>query len=188
MTKSSQLTKGFFITGTDTGVGKTIVTACLLRILQDKGVRVGVMKPIETGVNFSGLESDAEFLIRSGGLHDSVTDVAPYRLKTPAAPLIAGQMEKVTIKLEEIQQAYVRLTQKYETILVEGVGGLLVPVNSDFSVADLVKRLDLPLIVVIRPILGTINHTLLTLESARSKGLNIQGIVVNSCEEEDGGE
>tara|TARA_B100000686_G_scaffold272172_1_gene289179 strand:+ start:1989 stop:2714 length:726 start_codon:yes stop_codon:yes gene_type:complete len=188
MANSSQLPKGFFITGTDTGVGKTVVTVCLLHHFKNLGIQAGAMKPVETGVIINGKESDSEFLIRVGNLDDSIEDVSPYRLRAPAAPLIAGQMENISIDTRRIQKSFKVLEQKHQTVLVEGIGGLLVPINEDYLVADLARDLALPLIVVSRPVLGTINHTLMTLESAKKQGVNVKGIVINHCSEDDGGE
>ena len=184
MINADQKPKGFFITGTDTGVGKTVATACLLHLLKKHGIRVGVMKPFETGVFFGRKESDAEFLIRTGGLDDSMEDVAPIRLKTPAAPLIAARIEDASIDLEKIRQSYDRLMLKHETVLIEGVGGLLVPIKENYSSVDLVVELGVPLILVAHPFLGTINHTLLTLEVAHNKGLDVCGIIINSPRED----
>ena len=180
--------KGFFITGTDTGVGKTIVTAALLSLLRKSDVDAGVMKPVETGVdprNGHIGESDAEFLMQTGGIKDAMEDVSPYRFKLAAAPYLAAQSEGRRIDKETILKSFQSLTQKYRVILVEGVGGILAPVTPDYLVIDLALDMGLPLIVVSRPGLGTINHTLLALQAARSKGLKVTGVIFNHLHSEE---
>ena len=187
MTKSPYAThpSGFFITGTDTGIGKTIVTACLLNLFNRNVVRAGAMKPVETGI--SGAFSDAKFLIQAGSLDERPEDISPYRLKTPAAPQVASIMEKTSIEISNILMRFDRLCQKHETLLVEGVGGLLVPIAKNYFVADLAQEMKLPLIIVTRPDLGTINHTLMTLECANKRGLKIHGIIINEARKTDEG-
>lgn len=173
---------GYFITGTDTGVGKTTVTACLAALLRKNGTDVGVMKPLETGVDLSrqGI-SDAEFLMWVSGVNDPLPDVSPYRFKTAAAPYPASQIEGRVIDPEIILKSFRQLATRHDLMLVEGIGGLLVPITRDYLVADLVADLQLPLIVVSRFALGTLNHTLLTLHAAKTRGLEICGIIFNHC-------
>ena len=170
--------KGFFITGTDTGVGKTVVTAGLLSLFRKYRLDVGVMKPIETGVTRETL-SDAEFLIKTAGTDDSLADVSPVRFKTPASPLQASRIEKRPIDIKLIRQKFQHLADKHEYMLVEGVGGILAPITEKYLVIDLIRELRLPLIVVCRHALGTINHTLLTLKTAQAEGITIRGVIFN---------
>ncbi len=170
--------KGYFITGTDTGVGKTVVTACLATLLKSRGKNVGVMKPIETGVDpecSSSANSDAKFLMEVTGINEG--DVCPYRFKTATSPYQAASMEGKEIDPGKIMNSFRSLQTKYSTMLVEGVGGLLVPITQRYNVADLALQMDLPLIIVSRVELGTLNHTLLTLNSARQYKLKVKGII-----------
>lgn len=185
--------KGVFITGTDTGVGKTIVSAVLIRTLLREGVRVGAMKPLETGCKRTGanelIPEDGMFLKEMAGMDDSIDLVTPVRFEQPLAPLVASEIENKAVELEDIRSAYKALSEKYDCMVVEGVGGLLVPlmrykspVNhypSPFFVADLIKDLNLPVIIVARQTLGTINHTLLTVSEALREGLNVLGVIIN---------
>lgn len=177
-------TRGFFITGTDTGVGKTVATALLLKALQRRGLNVGVMKPVETGVDpecHSAANSDARFLIEAGGLDDDPGDVCVYRFKTPASPHQAARAEGRELELRPILEAYGRLAARHDWMLVEGIGGLLAPLNASECAADLARALGLPLIIVTRYTLGTQNHTRLTVEAARQRDLKIAALLFNTA-------
>ena len=169
--------RGFFVTGTDTGVGKTVVSCALVRGLRDRGIDVGVMKPIETGVDEHGPQ-DAIALRRAGGDLDPLADICPQRFALPAAPNVAAAVEGQKVDLGLVEAAFRRLSARRAAVVVEGAGGLLAPTTDDETMADLARRLGLPLIVVARASLGTINHTRLTLEFARSVGLEIVGVVI----------
>ena len=169
--------RGLFITGTDTGVGKTVVAAGLVASLRNSGVDIGVMKPIETG--FSLHSSDAFFLKRMAGVDDPLNSITPYRLKHPLSPFAAAQIERVSIRFEKIRWAYHRLLREHQALLVEGAGGLLVPITRKMTMADLALRLNLPLLIVARTNLGTLNHTLLTVEVARRRGIKVAGVIFN---------
>ena len=178
--------KGYFITGTDTGVGKTVVTACLTTLLKSRGEDVGIMKPIETGVDpecYSAANSDARFLIEVSGVRDSAEEVCPYRLKHPASPYQAARIEKKEIDPENILERFKQLQSKHSMMLVEGVGGLMVPITQRYNVADLALQMNLPLIIVSRVQIGTLNHTLLTINAARQYGLKIKGVILNSSDD-----
>ncbi len=163
--------RSFFITGTDTGVGKTITTYVLGLLFQKAGYDVGVMKPVQCGGN------DVEFLKSSLKLKDSLRDINPYFAPEPLSPHLAFQRQKKHIEARKIISAHQKLQKKYELLLIEGAGGLLVPLNDSYFVADLIRDLNAEVIIVSRPGLGAINHTLLTIEQARAKGLNIKGII-----------
>lgn len=174
---------GVFITGTDTGVGKTVVTAALGLALRGAGLDVGVMKPVETGAPLRGrrrVGDDAALLHQLVAPEDSLEDVNPVALALPAAPAAAARHEGVTIDLARIREAYARLCARHEIVLVEGAGGLLVPIDTKTTMADLALALDCPLIVVARKRLGTINHTLLTLREAGRLGCRVLGVVLNA--------
>jgi len=177
--------KGLFITGTDTEVGKTVVTAALAHAFKQRGVNVGVMKPVATGCRRGRggelISSDVEHLLRASDSSDPLELISPYRFEPPVAPWIAlrqAQGER-GISLDRIEKAFRELAHRHDFVLVEGIGGLLVPLDEKQTVADLARRLGLPVLIVARAGLGTINHTLLTIEAARSAGLEIFGVVLN---------
>jgi len=180
--------EGVFITGTDTGVGKTVVSTALAILLRQRGIRVGVMKPVTSGcIERSGrlVSEDAELLAAGAGV--AVCDeIAPYLLRAPVAPSAAAEKDGVRIEFSRILAAYHRLADRYDFIIVEGAGGLMVPLAGGLLVADLVKLLALPLLVVARPGLGTVNHTLLTCFAARHMELQVRGVVVNGYPENPG--
>ncbi|MGD1020105.1 MAG: dethiobiotin synthase [Verrucomicrobiia bacterium] len=167
---------GLFITGTDTGVGKTHVTAALLAELRWRGVRAAAFKPIACG---AGGRHDAE-IYAAIMRHEQPLDVInPIYLRRPLAPSVAARLEHKRIDLRRIRECYRQLASIYSIVLVEGAGGLLVPVRDDYFVADLARSLKLPLLVVARLGLGTINHSLLTVRQAREMGLTVRGIILN---------
>lgn len=179
---------GIFITGTDTGVGKTVVSAALAFLLRQRGIRVGVMKPVTSGcAERDGrlVSEDAELLAAGAGIAVS-DEVAPYLLREPLAPAAAAEKDGVRIEFSRILAAYHSLADRYEFIIVEGAGGLMVPLAGGLLVADLAKLLALPLLVVARPDLGTVNHTLLTCFAARQLDLQVRGVVINRFPENPG--
>ena len=184
------MSAGIFITGTDTGVGKTLVTGGLAALLQERGIDVGVMKPVESGCrreNGSLVPEDALFLKEMSGCQDELQLINPYALEHPLAPALAAELEGVDIRLEVIREAYLILASRHELVLVEGAGGMLVPIAAHYFMADLARELGgLPLLVVARALLGTINHTLLTLYYARREGTEVLGIVMNHTSPQQG--
>jgi len=174
--------KGIFITGTDTGVGKTIVAAAIALCLRRAGIRVAVLKPVTSGaVVIDGrlCSEDAELLRWASTCTAPDADIAPYLLREPLAPSESAAREGVVIEIGPIREAFERLSVNHDFVIVEGAGGLLVPLAKDLLVADLVEELSLPLLIVARPNLGTVNHTLMTCECARSRGIEIMGVVIN---------
>jgi dethiobiotin synthetase len=181
--------KGIFITGTDTGVGKTIVASALARHLHDLGMNVGVMKPVTSGCRKERgtLVSDDAALLAWGACLDTLdTDMAPYLLSLPIAPGEAARLEGLRINLQVIADSFSKLTSRHDLVIVEGAGGLMVPLAGELLIADLVKLLSLPLLVVAGPNLGTINHTLLTCFAARQLGITVCGVFINNFPEEPG--
>lgn len=170
--------RGLFVTGTDTGVGKTFVTTSLARALRAAGVDVGVMKPIETGVPAAGPE-DARALRLAAGVEDPLELVCPVRFALPASPEAAAKAERRTVPLAAIRDAHRALARRHAFLLVEGAGGLLVPIDAETDMADLARDFELPLLLVTRPALGTVNHTRLTLEAVRARGLPVFGVVIS---------
>lgn len=173
-----------FVTGTDTGVGKTFITAGIASALISEGVKVGVYKPVESGarkgVDKKLFSNDLEFVKKTS---PQVQIKNSYLLETAAAPLVAADVEDITIEKEVIKKDYEELSRNCDVVIVEGAGGIMVPFGKDFLAADIAKMLNIPILIVARPDLGTINHTLLTIEYAKKKGLKIAGIVINNYPE-----
>jgi len=168
--------QNIFVTGTDTGVGKTHVTALLLAELRRRGVRAAAMKPIACGRDG---RRDAEIYARSMGGEVAVDVLNPVYLRHPLAPSVAAKLERKRIDVGRIVKCYRQLAADYEVVLVEGAGGLMVPVRGNYFVASLARELGLPVLVVSRLGLGTINHTVLTVRQAEAEGLAVAGIVLN---------
>lgn len=172
---------GFFITGTDTGVGKTFFTKGLASALRQRGMRVGVMKPVETGCGPSGKRhpSDALALAEAAGNDFDVSLICPYQFEAPLAPEVAAHLEGQEIDSQIILAVYQTMSRQCDLTLVEGAGGLMVPIARSYTMADLVHDLKIPLLLVVDSKLGAVNHTLLTLETAASRDLKVHGYVLN---------
>jgi len=177
--------KGLFVTGTDTGVGKTRVAAGLALGLRLAGVDVGVMKPLETGCDVQPngrlRAADAELLAEYAGVMDPEDLVCPARWRLPLAPAVAARLEGRPLDEAAARAAFTALAARHAFLLVEGAGGLAVPITEEALLADLAREIGFPLLVVARPGLGTLNHTLLTLEFARARGLAVFGVALNRC-------
>lgn len=176
------MNKGLFITGTDTGVGKTVIAGAIIAALRSRGINTGAMKPIETGcvtVGKSLHPSDGAFLKKMAQMEEPLNYITPSCFESPLSPFVASEMEGREVELRKIRDHFKRLTEKYDAIIVEGIGGLLVPIRKDYFVLDLIKEFELPIVVVARASIGTINHTLLTVNYAIKEGLNIAGIIIN---------
>ncbi|MEA3488998.1 MAG: dethiobiotin synthase [Candidatus Omnitrophota bacterium] len=181
------MVNSIFITGTDTGVGKTVVTAFLGGYLSGKGVKVVTQKWIQTGC--AGISGDVAFhtkFIGSGEKHleKYQTERTPYVLEFPSSPHLAALLEKKHIDAEKIERAFLKLSKEFDLVLVEGTGGFMVPINDEQTIGDIVKGLCLPVLVVAENRLGAINQTLLTVEALRKRGLEILGIVFNRLSKE----
>lgn len=173
---------GLFITGTDTGVGKTLITGAIASILSRQGVKVGVFKPIASGCRHDrqGLVSpDAEFLAMCAQTDYPLSVITPVCYKTPAAPVTCAEVEHRPIVYEPIAEAYGYLCRNCDVVLVEGIGGAMVPIDPQHTILDLAVEFNLPVVIVARPNLGTINHSLLTIEAVRSAGLPVAGLVIS---------
>lgn len=168
------MTKGLFITGTGTEIGKTVIAGGLAASLKQAGMNVGVMKPISTGDT-----ADAQFLKHAAQVDDELSLINPIYLRHPLAPSVAARMEGREIDVSCVEASFAELQQKYDFVIVEGVGGIAVPIQDDFLVVHLIKRLQLPILIVAQVGLGTLNHTLLTVAYARQFELQITGIVLN---------
>jgi len=162
-----------FITGTDTGVGKTRTVVQLLRLLRASGTSCAGMKPI-----CCGDRQDAELLLAAGGVGLTIDDVNPVWLRTPAAPIVGSLTEQVGIDIERILAAFHALQNQVEHVIVEGVGGWLVPIRSDYFVSDLAVEMKLPVLVVAQNRLGCLNHTALTVRSVAEHKLRCLGVAL----------
>jgi dethiobiotin synthetase len=172
--------RGLFITGTDTGVGKTLVTAAICRVLRQQGRRVSVCKPVATGArSVAGRRvcDDAVALGEAAGI--TPERVTRWMFSEPAAPPVAARLEGVALQLADLEAAVRAAGDNADILLVEGVGGLLCPLTERETVADLIAALHLPMVVVARRSLGTLNHTLLTVETAQNRGMAVAGVVIS---------
>jgi dethiobiotin synthetase len=200
------MANGVFVTGTDTGVGKTYVSCLLLKWLKSKDVDAGVMKPVETGCDrglvpdSAGSErsgdagstpsaeglvpEDALKLVEAAATSENMSLVAPFRFSKPVAPMVAAQEEGRAIDPQEILRCYRKISSLHSFTVVEGAGGLLVPITPEYSTLDLASDMDIPLLVVAASKLGVINHSLLTLEVIRARGLKVAALVLNNLDSE----
>lgn len=169
----------WFITGTDTEVGKTFSTCTLLHVLKQRGTRAVGMKPVAAGIDADGKNDDVESLIAASGVEAPRPLVNPYLFAPPIAPHIAAQETGEHIDIERIATAFDALRTLADVVLVEGVGGFRVPLDAEHDAGDLAKRLGLPVILVVGMRLGCINHALLTAESVAAAGLPLAGWIAN---------
>lgn len=172
------MTKGFFVTGTDTGIGKTTVSCALLHAFAAQGKKVVGMKPIAAGSE-NGQWLDVEQLLAASNVNVASQQINPYAFDPPISPHIAAQQAGTEIDLSVIHQAYLELSKLAEIVIVEGVGGFLVPISQHQTGADLAKILNLPVILVVGMRLGCLNHALLTAQAIQTAGLTLAGWVAN---------
>ena len=181
-TYNNRMTRGIFITGTDTEIGKTVIAGGLAAALKQAGTNVGVMKPISTGGT-----ADAQFLKHAAQVDDALSVVNPIFLRNPLAPAVAARIENRDIDLRSVETAFTALQKRYDFVIVEGVGGIAVPIRDDFLVVQLIQQLQLPILIVATTGLGTLNHTLLTVAFAQQFNIQIAGIVLNGLRQETAG-
>ncbi|OQA03799.1 MAG: ATP-dependent dethiobiotin synthetase BioD 1 [Planctomycetes bacterium ADurb.Bin401] len=178
--------KGLFITATDTGVGKTLIAGAIAKILSEKGKRVGVFKPVATGckkTNDGLVGEDAEYLAKSIDGRFSLSQINPETFEEPAAPLACEIKENRKVDLVKIFNAYNYMCSVCDYIIVEGIGGIRVPITDGLDVLGLAKMFGLPVVIAARPGLGTINHTLLTIEAVRNAQLPLAGVIISGYDE-----
>jgi dethiobiotin synthetase len=177
--------RGVFVAGTDTGVGKTIVAACICAGLAARGEKVAAFKPAVTGLDEEAPEGwarDHELLASVASAGQSASDVAPHQYGPPVSPHYAAEMAGEQIEPNEVLAKARNAADNADALVCEGVGGLLVPLTSGYLIRDLALDLNLPVVLASRPALGTINHTLLTLEAARTAGLDVRAVVMTPWE------
>jgi dethiobiotin synthetase len=168
------LAKAYFITATDTGIGKTFIAAGLGFAAQSKGLNVGISKPISCG----GIE-DAVFYKNKLKLKDSIDDINPVKFKQPLSPYAAMKTEKKKVNIARIKRSINNLRKDRDIVLVEGLGGAMAPIKRDYYVADMIKALQMSCVVIARAGLGTINHTLMTIDELKKRKIRIVGIIMN---------
>ncbi|QZY56933.1 dethiobiotin synthase [Crassaminicella profunda] len=177
------MSKGIFVLGTDTDVGKTFITAGLTYTLRKNNYHSCSYKCVQSGgilKNNQLISGDVAFIKKVTDIKEDDHAMNPYCLKTEVSPHIAAEIEKVEIKKEKMIEGYKKLQNKYDFVMAEGSGGLVVPIIRDkYYMYDLIKDLQIPVVIVARAGVGTINHTVLTVEYARSKNIDIKGIIIN---------
>lgn len=166
--------KTIFVAGTDTGVGKTMIAGALAAALRLRGHEVGVMKPVACGSL-----KDSEFLKACANVRDPLSLITPVHLKQPLSPNVAAKIEKRPIGIKKIEAAFKQLSRRYQVLVVEGCGGLLVPITERFFVIDLISMMKAETVLVSRSGLGAINHSLLSLEALRRRRIEPLGVVFN---------
>lgn len=174
---------GFFVTATDTEVGKTVVTGALAGVLRQRGHNIGVYKPLQSGHLSSHPEGDAARLKAAAGVMTSCEEICPYSVEEPLAPRLAMKRAGRQVLLSNITKHYEELSKQFDSLLIEGAGGLVVPYTEDALVVDFAKQLQLPLLIVARPTLGTVNHTVLTISYAKAHGLSVAGVIFSGCQQ-----
>ena len=174
--------KSYFITGTDTGIGKTCLTAGLALAMKNSGINVGVMKPFATGIpQKTGYKSeDVKILVEASGVIDSESLINPYFFPIPASPYMASNKLKSLIDVSLVLERFEKLQLLHDIVLVEGIGGIMTPILKDYYIVDLIKDMNLEALVVTGSRIGTINHTLLTCYICRKHGIKIKGLVINN--------
>lgn len=174
-----KIPKGFFVTGTDTGVGKTYAACLLVESLKKKGLRVAVMKPVAAGVEEDGMNEDVRLLMDAANIEAPVELINPYCFVPAIAPHLAAQQSGMVMRMEVIEKAYKQLAALSDVVVIEGAGGFLVPFDGESGMDQIPVRLELPVIMVVGLRLGCLNHALLTAEAIRNRGLKLFGWIAN---------
>ena len=177
--------KAYFITGTDTGVGKTAITAGIAGSMRKIGIDVGVMKPIATGIpQKTGFKSlDVSILAEASGIKDPEDLINPVFLPIPVSPYDASKLLSLPIDMPQILTKFTKLLSMHQVLLIEGIGGLMTPITKKFFVADMIKAMGVETIIVTRATLGTLNHTVMTCKLCKEYDIKIKGLVINNFDE-----
>jgi len=177
--------KTYFITGTDTGVGKTVITAGLAGSMRKLGVNVGVMKPIATGITQkTGFKSlDVGIIVEASRTKDSEDLINPVFLPIPTSPYDATKLLSLPVDIPLILTTFTKLLSIHDVLLVEGIGGIMTPITKNFFVVDMIKAMDIETIIVTRATLGTLNHTMMTYQLCKDFGIKVKGLVINNFDE-----
>jgi len=173
--------KSLFVTGTDTNIGKTCVTASIVKNLRDRNIDVGVMKPFASGYkkNSNSISEDVEILMKYSGVKDPVDLVNPYYFEIPTSPYDASKQLNLEIDISKVIESYKQLASIHDVVIVEGIGGIMTPISKNYFVSDLISDLRLSSFIVIGSKIGAVNHFMLTYEHVRQKNLNLKGFVAN---------
>ena len=173
--------KSYFVTGTDTGIGKTLFTAGLARMMKNSGINVGIMKPFATGIpqKTSYKSEDVAILVEASGTTDDENLVNPYFFPIPASPYMAANKLKTTIDVSLVLERFEKLQSIHDVMLVEGIGGIMTPILKDYCIADLIKDMNLETLVVTGSRIGTVNHIVLTCDACKKYGIKTKGIIIN---------
>lgn len=174
--KDDKLNRNIFITGTDTGAGKSVFSSILALAFYNQGKKVCISKPVQTG-----FLKDSDTLKKLTG--NKIPIFNTYSFSLPAAPVVSAEHENKKIEIKKVISDIKKLEKEFDCVIVEGIGGIAVPIIDNYLVADLIKDLNYPVVIVSRPSLGTINHTVLTIEFAKQKNLNLLGFVVSGYDE-----
>jgi len=177
--------KAYFITGTDTGVGKTSITAGLAGSMRKLGVNVGVMKPIASGIpQKTGFKSsDVDIIVEASQTKDSEDLINPVFLPIPTSPYDATKLLSLPVDMPLILTTFTKLLSIHDVLLVEGIGGIMTPITKNFFVADMIKAMSIETIIVTRATLGTLNHTMMTYQLCKDYGIKVKGLVINNFDE-----
>lgn len=179
--------KSLFITGTDTDVGKTVISAGLARAMADQGINVGVMKPFaaaELQSSSTFQSEDTEILSKAARVSESEDVLNPQFFPIPASPYTASKTLKMKVDVDLVLEKYNELKKSHDILLVEGMGGIMTPILEDYFVADLIRDMDLQTIIVIRSKIGTVNHTMMTHKICKDYDLSVKGIIINNFDSE----
>lgn len=176
------MTKGIFITATGTDVGKTYVSALIVKKMRECGYNCGYYKPALSGDVYP---NDCERVLKTAGIDGDANSYISYKFKPAVSPHLASQIENNPIKIKKIKSDFERIKSKFDYVLVEGAGGIVCPFGEDLLLPDVIKELGLDVIIIASAALGTINSTVLTVEYAKNHGINVRGIILNNYDEND---
>ncbi len=176
------MTKGIFITATGTDIGKTYVSALIVKAIREKGINCGYYKPALSGDVYP---NDCEYVLKTAGINKEANNYVSYKFKPAVSPHLASQLENNPIELDKIISDFNRIKIEHDYVLVEGAGGIVCPFGDNLLLPDVIKALELDIIIVASASLGTINSTVLTAEYAKNHGINVKGIILNNYNEKD---